>query len=613
MQIPKTLSISQDEKARILARRRASKIIDNLPDDPLPAPRSPEQIAEDEAPTIGATPAIAPDRANPDPSANPADSSQELSDLDTHLLAAELLRRQYARTSLVHFANAVDVPGVPPNDDEEEALLEPVETSMALHHRVMLYAIQNCMETPFGRVMIMAPPGSAKSTMASVVAPTWYMGKHKNSEIILASYGGELARKHSRRARQICRSEKYSSIWDESTQLAKDQKNINEWALTNGSSYKAAGLLASLTGSRAAGAIIDDPIAGRQEADSEAHRKAVKGAFDDDLKTRLKPNAWLIVINTRWHQDDLSGHILPEDYAGQTGYIKCKDGMTWYVLNMPAQAEHEDDPLGRPIGAYLWPEWFPERHWLQYQSNPRTWASLFQGRPAGGSGLDFRWEDFRFYDPDLRPGAVTLPHLPQALPLHRTRYGASDFAAKPDRTADFTEHAIASVDKDLNLYVEDWWFGQKDTGHTIDQFITLVREHKPYRWWDEGNVIGHAIAPARNAAMRQANVFVTTEQLPSIKSKALKLASLQARVSNHTVYFPLPEKRPWVRRVIQQLVDFPAARHDDAADVMGLFGRGIDSMIQPFVPSENVKKVLEPFTAAWLEYEESSSATPRYS
>jgi len=114
----------------------------------------------------------------------------------------------------------------------------------------------------------------------------------------------------------------------------------------------AAGLLAGITGNRGSGAIIDDPVPGRQEADSEAHQKATAEAYQDDLLTRLMPNAWLAFIMTRWNENDLAGQILPHDYAGQSGMILCQDGLYWEVLNIPAKCEHEDDPLGRKIGEY---------------------------------------------------------------------------------------------------------------------------------------------------------------------------------------------------------------------------------------------------------------------
>ena len=120
--------------------------------------------------------------------------------------------------------------------------------------------------------------------------------------------------------------------------------------------------------------------------------------------TRAKPKMWCLLIQTRWSEMDLAGSILPESYEGESGLIHCRDGQNWKVLCIPAKAERADDPLGRPVGEYLWPEWFPRDHWRTWEDNPRaarTWNALFQQRPAPLAGIHFHRDMFRLYDPDL--------------------------------------------------------------------------------------------------------------------------------------------------------------------------------------------------------------------
>src|SRR5262245_41441311 len=118
----------------------------------------------------------------------------------------KILRRK-THGNLVNFACAIDVPGRPMSADPDEWLFAKVETTLAPHHRLLLEKIEQVVNTPYGRAMILMPPGSAKSTYCSVVLPTFLMGREPGYRIILASYGIELARKHGRRARQIVRSE----------------------------------------------------------------------------------------------------------------------------------------------------------------------------------------------------------------------------------------------------------------------------------------------------------------------------------------------------------------------------------------------------------------------
>lgn len=343
-----------------------------------------------------------------------------MSDLPPDQVAAELLRRQRARASLVEFSQAIEIPGVPLLDieDEEDPLTgklkssaerirvayAPVEERVALHHLLLMQAIQRCIETPRGRLMVFMPPGSAKSTYGSVIAPAWAMGRRPKTQIILASYGTSIAAKQSRKVRSIVRDPRYTSLWVDKPVLLDDQRAVDDWQMNNGSSMMAAGLLAGITGNRADGIIIDDPVANREQADSPTIREKIYNEYIDTAMTRAKPNMWALIIQTRWHEEDLAGAILPADYSGESGRIKCRDGQVWEVLSIPAEAERSDDPLGRVPGEFLWPEWFPKAHWATWRDNPRaarTWAALYQQRPAPFSGIYFNREMFKRYNLEL--------------------------------------------------------------------------------------------------------------------------------------------------------------------------------------------------------------------
>lgn len=529
-------------------------------------------------------------------------------DLDASTAARELLRRQRARRSLIEFARSIQIPGAPVRIDSQgveipqgEELFIPVESAVALHHRVMMTEIQRCMETYNGRLMILAPPGSAKSTYASVVAPAWAMGRWPGIPIILASYASDIADKQARKVRAIVRDPQYTSIWLEKPTLASDQRAVGDWALTNGSSLMSAGLLAGITGNRAGGLVIDDPISNREAADSETIRDKVYNEYIDTALTRAKPGMWVLLINTRWHEDDLSGRILPEDYAGESGDIQCQDGRVWRVLNIPAEAEHPDDPLGRLPGEFLWPEWFKPGHWDTWRNNPRaarTWSALYQQRPAPQQGVFFQRSMFKWYDPNLPVGKDS--ENCRALPANLRYYGASDYATMSER-GDNTEHGVFGMDPQGNIFVTHWWFKQVETDQGIEAFINLLKVVKPVRWFNEGGLIDKSIRPAIRRRMRETQRFVALESMPSILDKGMKLLGFHARVSAGTVFFPM--RRPWADHVVDQLVKFPAGKHDDAADVCGLIGRGLDQMYAASVPViEERDKGLIPFTARWIEW-----------
>ncbi|WP_321913569.1 terminase large subunit domain-containing protein [Paraburkholderia sp. J11-2] len=302
--------------------------------------------------------------------------------------AQELWIRRRAREDVLAYAQAIEIPGKPAGEDPDTEFFEPIESTMAQHHRLILETMERVSKTPHGRAMFFMPPGSAKSTYASVVFPSRYLGAEKNRKVILASYGDDLARKMGRRTRSIIKQKRFKGIFD--CELTTESSAAQEFSLTNGSEYIATGILGGVTGNRANGIIIDDPVKGREQADSPTIRDKTWDAYNDDLKTRLIPGGWVVIIQTRWHEEDLAGRILPEDWKGESGPILCRDGNVWEVVCLQAKCEVQNDPLGRKIGDYLWPEWFTEKHWSQFQKNVRTWTSLYQQLPRPLDGTLFK-------------------------------------------------------------------------------------------------------------------------------------------------------------------------------------------------------------------------------
>jgi predicted phage terminase large subunit-like protein len=310
-----------------------------------------------------------------------------------------------AAESLTAYANAIEIPGRPAVADPDGWLFDPIETTLAAHHLLQLRHLEAVAIGEIRRLMVFMPPGSAKSTYTSVVFPTWFMGRNPGSRIILASYASDIARKQGRRARQIVRSDLYRPIFDAT--ISDDTSAADNWALTNESEYMAGGILSGITGNRAHGIIADDLIAGREQADSETIRKKTREAYEDDLRTRLVPGGWEVLMQTRWHPKDLPGSYLPADWKGESGPIRCRDGNVWHVLCLPAEAERKDDPLGRQIGERLWPEWFTADHFATFKRQPRTWGALFQQRPTDPEGGYFRRDWFRhIIEPDRLPRLI---------------------------------------------------------------------------------------------------------------------------------------------------------------------------------------------------------------
>lgn len=474
--------------------------------------------------------------------------------------AIELLRRRKARVSLIDYARYIEVPGAPLTEQEDEEDFRPVETVIARHHELILSATQRCIRRHSGRSMMFLPPGSAKSTYGTVVAPTWAMGETPGFKVIGVSYGSDLARKFGRRMRSIVRQPAYRALFD--TVLSAESSAADEWALENGSEYMGGGILSGITGNRADFIPIDDPIKGRQEADSEVTRKRTLEAYQDDILTRLKPGGSVMLTETRWHEEDLAGSLLPEGYDGRSGMIECRDGNIWEVICIPAQAYRSDDPLEREVGQYIWPEWFPEDHWATFKRNARTWSALYQQAPSPSEGDYFKAEWLRPYDkaPDLKTLRV---------------YGGSDYAVTMDG-GDWTCHAVIGLDPEGRMYLLDLWRQQASSDLWVEALCDLVKEWSPIGWAEEQGQIRSGIGPFLDRRMRERKAYVFREQFPTRGDKAIRAQSIRGRMALEGLYVPV--SAAWYPDLRSELLSFPAGKHDDQVDALGLVGQLLDRM-----------------------------------
>ncbi|KEF35484.1 hypothetical protein RDMS_01640 [Deinococcus sp. RL] len=234
-------------------------------------------------------------------------------------------------------------------------------------------------------LIITMPPRHSKSESVKAWLE-WSLGQHPDSEAILASYAVDLARRHSRSIRnEIAFGEAFKRHFPGVT-LAPDSAAATDWALSQGGRFKAAGVGVGITGMGARFGVIDDPFKDRKQAESEVVREGVWDWFTSAFLTRLTPDARVIVMHTRWHEDDLVGRIQQRLSDGETDEL---GGLTWRVLNLPAFAE-EDDLLGRPEGAPLWPERYDARRLEGIRdANPYEFAALYQQRPTNRGGTVF--------------------------------------------------------------------------------------------------------------------------------------------------------------------------------------------------------------------------------
>lgn len=514
----------------------------------------------------------------------PASSFQPTAD---DVIAA---RRYLARESVADFACLVDIPTVPISDEEDEDSFSVIRLdSLVAHHKLLCDTFQGVVEGRIPNAMFLLPPGSAKSTYVDVLGVPWFMAKFPRRNVILASYATNIARKQGRRARQLIRSRSFGNLFPD-VGLSAASSAADEWSLTTGGEFMAGGLLSGLTGNRAHLGIVDDPIAGREEAESQTIRNKTWDAYVDDFCSRLVPGAPQIMILTRWHEDDPAGRILPEGWDGQSGVFEGRDGRTWHVVCLPAICDRPGDPLGRKIGETLWPEWFSLEHWKPFQRNARTWTSLYQQRPAPDTGSYFVRQWFDGGEVEMPDGSVrTFPrrrYAPGKQPKHLRKYGASDYAVTEDG-GDFTTHRIWGVDPRSELWLLPGGYRAQDTSDRwIEAKIDLMKLHEPFAWFGEGGVIQKAIEPALLRRMREREAMCRLEWLPSISDKPTRARGIQSRAAMSMVWIP---EGPEGDAFIDELVKFPAGAHDDDVDNASIMGRTLDMAHPALVPPREPK------------------------
>lgn len=445
--------------------------------------------------------------------------------------AAELLRRRESRKSLRRFC--CECGHLP-----------------AAHHDLLIEKLEAVSRGEIPRLMVFMPPGSAKSTYASVDFPAWWLNLGPERCVITASHTAELAHTFGRRVRNLV-EDKAALL---GYALAEDSQAAGRWSTDKGGEFYGAGVGGNITGRRADLAIIDDPVKSREAADSEITRQRQYEWYRFDLETRLKPGAAVILIMTRWHEDDLAGRLLREEPE------------RWTVLRLPMEAE-DDDPLGRAAGERLWAGWFTADMVADAKRDPRVWSALYQQSPTAEGGNFFKSE-------------WLLPYRPGDLPVNLHVYMASDHAVSEAESADYTVAGCAGVDENGVIWIlPDIVWEKADSSTVTDKLIDLLERRKPFVWWAEKGHISKAIGPFLRERMMKRKVYCTIEEVTPTNDKKSRATSIKHRMAMGLVRFPV--FAPWWAKAHAEMMSFPAGTHDDFVDMLAHLGGALDKLVPP--------------------------------
>ena len=457
-----------------------------------------------------------------------------------------------------------------------------------IHHKIadelerFLEQVRNGEEP---RLMLFVPPRHGKSLMASDYFPSWALGKYPDLELISASYSSSLPINFSRRIKDRIGTASYKALFP-TVQLHKSSQNVEHWKTSAEGGYLAAGVGGGITGHGAHVFIIDDPIKDAEEADSETVRENVWSWWSSVASTRVAPGGGVLIIQTRWHDDDLSGKLIQQMQESlEDDDVPEEEIEKWRILSFPAIAENDEWELpdgtviehipsdiqihegarvlrnkGEALHESRWPLRFLKKK--RRSMLKRHWAALYQQNPVPDEGITFQRDMF-----------VPRPRTTAALNSY-TILVAWDLAIGKKESNDWTVGVVGGLDSRNRLHIFDMLRGRWGTFEIVEAILSTQRMYRPIRQGIEQGQLEMAIMDVLKQRMRETNTHVVLDRtLKPIHDKPRRASPLQGLMEQHRVLFPDETEYPWVRRMQEELLRFPAGTHDDIVDAMAWLGR----------------------------------------
>lgn len=403
------------------------------------------------------------------------------------------------------------------------------------HTELVCKALQPIAEGEQKYILIEMPPRHGKSMTVTETFPSFFIGKNPNKRVIASAYSDNLARKFGRlnRNKLIEFSEALFNIT-----ISQEKSASNNWGIedTRGGMI-ATGIGGSITGEGADLLIIDDPLKNNEEAQSQTIRDKVWDEWETTLSTRLHKGGSVIVIMTRWHEDDLIGRLLE------------RSPHNWERLRLPAIAEDEDDLLQREVGEALCPELGYDEEWAEIKKvevGSNTWASLFQQRPSPSDGNIFNRNWWQFYNqPPSRFQEIIQ---------------SWDLTFKDANSSDYVVGQVWGRNG-ADKYLLDQVRAKMDFPATVQAIRTMSRK------WPRAKaklIEDKANGPAVIATLKR-----EISGLIPVNPEGGKVVRAQAvtpDIEAGNVF--LPENEPWIHDFIEECSSFPNGKHDDMVDSM---------------------------------------------
>ena len=413
------------------------------------------------------------------------------------------------------------------------------------------------------RLFVSMPPRHSKSETMTKKYPAWVIGNNPDFEIIIASYSMDLARDFGKIARDTYREHSKSGTGIFNTVIDRDKSAGDNWGiLEHRGAVVSTGVGGSATGKGAHIAIIDDPFKNREDANSRLQRDKVWAWYQSTIRTRLAPGGGIIIIQTRWHEDDLVGRIVKEMENGT--------GETFESIVLPAIAE-ENDILGRKVGEPLWEERYgiDELENIKKAIGSREFSALYQQKPQVEDGGLFKRQYFKYFD--VKNDFIIADN--KNVNIKDCFYFQTiDTAMSTHKNNDFTAIATFVCDREWNLYLVDLMLERLEVP---DQWNVIKQYRNKYNLRFQAIESKSSGIGIMQQAKREGMPF---KQLKADTDKMTRALNISVMFENGKVFFN--KKLEKLLELEEQLLKFPNAVHDDAVDVCSYAGIVINDLIQ---------------------------------
>jgi predicted phage terminase large subunit-like protein len=427
---------------------------------------------------------------------------------------------------------------------------------MGSHIRLLCRKLQGVVDGDIKRLMVFLPPRSSKSLICSKLFPAWYIGNFSNHEIMSVSHSDQLASDFGRTVRDIVNTEKFQRIF-KGVALRSDVKAAGKWKTNKNGSYYAAGVRSQVAGRGANIALLDD-VMSEEDSFSQTGRKYIKEWYPAGLRTRLMPNGSIIIINTRYHYDDLCGWLLKQEKTAE------QNTYPWEVISIPAWLNEEAaELLDLPVGGSYFPEWKSDEilrideQEIRASNGARYWNSLYMQDPSPDDGGIIKKKYIQWWEYEDPPECQFI------IQTYDTAFSTS-------RTADFSVIQTWGIFHDYD----------EDDGHSSHLILLgntrgryeypelrriaqdLYRDFRPDVCIIEKKASGQSLIQD----MRRAGLPVL-DYLPD-KDKVARVYASTPMMEAGRVW--LPKNKIWADDLFSECMSFPNGSHDDQVDCLSM-------------------------------------------